>query len=73
MSALAFLSGLSHRRIDRLLRNVKIAFAAAVPVDLVNLRVIFHSPYNVMKMVFSAGYRSASSGRPLILLTIDLR
>ena len=50
--ALAFLARLSHGRVDWLLRHVKIAFAAAVPVDLINLRVIFHSTHNVTKMVF---------------------
>src|SRR5579864_1429859 len=60
-------------RVDWLLRQVKIALAAAIPIDLINLRVIFHSPYNVMKKVFSAGYRSVGSGRPLILTTVALR
>jgi hypothetical protein len=54
--ALAFLDRLSYGRVHRLLRQVKIAFATAVPADIVNLRVFFHSVYNVTKTVFSARY-----------------
>jgi hypothetical protein len=53
---LGFMGRLRHRRVHRLLRDIKIAFAAAVPADILNLREFFHSAYSATKKAFGARY-----------------
>ncbi|GEM_PF-6722803 len=51
VATFALLTWLGNRCVHRLLGQVKIALAAAVPIDLINLGMIFHSVNNVTKMV----------------------
>jgi hypothetical protein len=60
--ALGFVGRLRHGRVDRLLRQIKIAFASPVPADLVILTVFGHCPYSATRTAVGACYRSECIG-----------